>query len=79
MEVERADLPDLAPDEDQLVQRLPRLSSLLVRFGKLFRGMKVRNAQERGAAAVLLFSDPADDGYGAGDLKYIGFAPSGSG
>lgn len=36
---------------------------VLVRYGKCFRGLKVRNAQQRGAAAVLIYSDPADDGY----------------
>jgi len=40
----------------------------LVRYGRVFRGLKVREAQERGAAAVLIFSDPADDGYAQGDI-----------
>ena len=34
----------------------------LIRYGRLFRGMKVRFAQEAGAAGVLLYSDPADTG-----------------
>ena len=37
---------------------------VLVRYGKCFRGLKVRNAQRLGAVAVLIYSDPADDGYG---------------
>jgi N-acetylated-alpha-linked acidic dipeptidase len=41
---------------------------VLVRYGKCFRGLKVRNAQERGAAAVLIYSDPADDGYVIGTV-----------
>ena len=41
---------------------------VLVRYGKCFRGLKVRNAQTRGAAAVLIYSDPADDGYALGDV-----------
>ena len=41
---------------------------VLVRYGSLFRGLKVRNAQKRGAAGILIFSDPADDGFAKGDL-----------
>ena len=40
---------------------------VLVRYGEIFRGLKVRNAQKRGAAGILIFSDPADDGYAKGD------------
>jgi N-acetylated-alpha-linked acidic dipeptidase len=41
---------------------------VLVRYGELFRGLKVRTAQKRGAAGVLIYSDPADDGYAKGDV-----------
>ena len=41
---------------------------VLVRYGAIFRGLKVRNAQKRGAKGVLIFSDPADDGYAKGDV-----------
>lgn len=41
---------------------------VLVRYGELFRGLKLRNAQQRGARGVLIYSDPADDGYGKGDV-----------
>ncbi|KAG7344538.1 transferrin receptor-like dimerization domain containing protein [Nitzschia inconspicua] len=41
---------------------------VLVRYGECFRGLKVRNAQERGAVAVLIYSDPADDGYTIGPV-----------
>lgn len=41
---------------------------VLVRYGELFRGLKVRNAQKRGAVGLLIFSDPADDGYARGDV-----------
>ena len=41
---------------------------VLVRYGGLFRGLKVRNAQTRGAAGILIFSDPADDGFAKGDI-----------
>jgi N-acetylated-alpha-linked acidic dipeptidase len=41
---------------------------VLARYGNLFRGLKVRNAQKRGAAGILIFSDPADDGFAKGDV-----------
>ncbi|KEY73638.1 hypothetical protein S7711_09679 [Stachybotrys chartarum IBT 7711] len=34
----------------------------LIRYGGLFRGLKVRNAQDFGAIGVVIFTDPADDG-----------------
>src|SRR5206468_2916349 len=40
----------------------------LVRYGEVFRGLKVREAQKRGAVAVVIYSDPADDGYMKGDV-----------
>ena len=41
---------------------------VLVRYGGAFRGLKVKEAQERGAVGVLIYSDPADDGYMRGDV-----------
>ena len=41
---------------------------VLVRYGGAFRGLKVKEAQERGAIGVLIYSDPADDGYMRGDV-----------
>jgi N-acetylated-alpha-linked acidic dipeptidase len=41
---------------------------VLVRYGELFRGLKVWNAQKRGAKGILIYSDPADDGYAKGDI-----------
>lgn len=35
---------------------------VLARYGGNFRGLKVRRAQELGAAGVLIYSDPRDDG-----------------
>ncbi|HEY8996275.1 MAG TPA: PA domain-containing protein, partial [Edaphobacter sp.] len=40
---------------------------VLVRYGSNFRGVKVYIAQQRGAKGVLIYSDPADDGYYRGD------------
>ena len=42
---------------------------VLVRYGMNFRGVKVYLAQQREAAGVIIYSDPADDGYFQGD-KY---------
>jgi len=42
---------------------------VLVRYGRNFRGVKVFVAQEHGAAGVIIYSDPADDGWRRGD-KY---------
>ena len=42
---------------------------VLVRYGQNFRGVKAFVAQEHGAAGVLIYSDPADDGWRQGD-KY---------
>ena len=40
---------------------------VIVRYGENFRGVKAFVAQERGAAGVILYSDPKDDGYYRGD------------
>jgi N-acetylated-alpha-linked acidic dipeptidase len=40
---------------------------VIVRYGHNFRGVKVFVAQERGAAGVIIYSDPKDDGYYRGD------------
>jgi N-acetylated-alpha-linked acidic dipeptidase len=41
---------------------------VLVRYGKCFRGVKAYVAEENHAAGVLIYSDPADDGYRRGDV-----------
>lgn len=45
---------------------------VLVRYGRAFRAVKVIVAHENGAAGVLLYSDPADDGYVRGDVYPAG-------
>lgn len=42
---------------------------VIVRYGENYRGVKAFIAQEHGAAGVLIYSDPMDDGYFRGD-KY---------
>ncbi len=50
---------------------------VLARYGRLFRGLKVREAQKRGAKGILIYSDPADDGFARGDVYPDGpFRPS---
>lgn len=41
---------------------------VVARYGHSYRGIKARLAERRGAAALLLFSDPADDGFARGDI-----------
>ncbi len=45
---------------------------VLVRYGGNFRGVKVYIAQKFGAKGVLIYSDPADDGYTKGDIYPAG-------
>ena len=40
---------------------------VICRYGANFRGVKVYIAEQRGAAGVLIYSDPQDDGYYKGD------------
>jgi N-acetylated-alpha-linked acidic dipeptidase len=41
---------------------------VIVRYGANFRGIKAYIAQQRGAKGILIYSDPADDGYAKGDM-----------
>ena len=41
---------------------------VLVRYGTNYRGVKAFIAQQHGAAGLLIYSDPADDGYRRGDI-----------
>ena len=40
----------------------------IARYGRSFRGIKAREAERHGAAGLLIYSDPADDGYVRGDV-----------
>jgi N-acetylated-alpha-linked acidic dipeptidase len=40
----------------------------IARYGRSFRGIKAREAQRRGAAGLIMYSDPQDDGYVRGDI-----------
>ena len=61
-----------SPEDFQKLEQMKvdvRGKIVLVRYGQNFRGVKAFVAQERGAAGVIIYSDPADDGWKRGD-KY---------
>jgi len=41
---------------------------VIARYGSAWRGLKVKLAYEHGAVGCIIYSDPADDGYGPGDV-----------
>ncbi len=41
---------------------------VITRYGGGWRGLKPKLAHERGAAGCIIYSDPRDDGYAAGDV-----------
>lgn len=40
----------------------------IARYGRSYRGIKAREAESHGAVALLLFSDPKDDGFTVGEI-----------
>ncbi|KDR83893.1 hypothetical protein GALMADRAFT_236364 [Galerina marginata CBS 339.88] len=52
-------------DYDELVAQGTNFTGKIVitRYGANFRGLKIKGAQELGAAGVLIYSDPRDDGF----------------
>ena len=45
---------------------------VIAKYGRSWRGIKPKVAQEHGAIGCLIYSDPIDDGYTAGDAYPIG-------
>jgi N-acetylated-alpha-linked acidic dipeptidase len=45
---------------------------VIARYGRSFRGIKSREAEARGAVALLLYSDPASDGFVRGEVYPAG-------
>lgn len=45
---------------------------VIARYGRSWRGAKPKLAQEHGAAGCLIYSDPHEDGYFAGDVYPLG-------
>jgi N-acetylated-alpha-linked acidic dipeptidase len=61
-----------SPEDFQRLEQMKvdvRGKIVLVRYGQNFRGVKAFVAQEHGAAGVIIYSDPSDDGWRRGD-KY---------
>ena len=44
----------------------------VARYGRSFRGIRAREAERHGAVALLIYSDPADDGFVRGDVYPAG-------
>ena len=44
----------------------------VARYGRSFRGIKAREAEKHGAVALLIYSDPIDDGFVTGDVYPLG-------
>jgi N-acetylated-alpha-linked acidic dipeptidase len=44
----------------------------IARYGRSYRGIKAREAEKHGAVGLLIYSDPADDGYLRGDVYPAG-------
>jgi N-acetylated-alpha-linked acidic dipeptidase len=64
-----------------LIEDYARLDSLgvsvdgriaVARYGRSFRGIKSREAERHGAVALLIYSDPQNDGYVRGDVYPAG-------
>jgi N-acetylated-alpha-linked acidic dipeptidase len=52
---------------------------VITRYGGGWRGLKPKLAQDHGAIGCIIYSDPKDDGYGAGDVyPKGGFRPASS-
>ena len=41
---------------------------VIARYGNSFRGVKAKVAEDHGAVGLIIYSDPADDGYTQGDV-----------
>src|SRR5579863_1358774 len=60
------------PEDFEKLEKLKvdvRGKIVVVRYGQNFRGVKAFVAQEHGAAGLIIYSDPSDDGWRRGD-KY---------
>jgi N-acetylated-alpha-linked acidic dipeptidase len=60
----------LPPDYDALQKQGVDVKGkiAIARYGNSFRGVKAKVAQDQGAIGLIIYSDPADDGYGQGDV-----------
>src|SRR6185295_6753095 len=63
------------PDDYKALQALGidvRGKIVIARYGGGWRGLKPKLAQEHGAVGCIIYSDPADDGYGPGETYPTG-------
>ena len=44
----------------------------IARYGRSYRGIKAREAEKHNAVGLIIYSDPADDGYARGDVYPLG-------
>src|SRR5438105_7134707 len=44
----------------------------IARYGRSYRGIKAREAEKHGALGLIIYSDPADDGFVRGDVYPLG-------
>ena len=60
----------LPPDYDALKKAGVDVTGkiAIARYGNSFRGVKAKVAQDHGAVGLIIYSDPADDGYSQGDV-----------
>jgi len=63
------------PDDYKTLERMGvdvKGKIVIARYGGGWRGLKPKLAQEHGAIGCIIYSDPADDGYGLGDVYPTG-------
>ena len=63
------------PEDYEELDRLGisvRGAIVIARYGQSWRGIKPKVAAEHGAVGCLIYSDPRDDGYAAGDVFPLG-------
>jgi N-acetylated-alpha-linked acidic dipeptidase len=63
------------PEDYEQLDRLNisvRGAIVIARYGQSWRGIKPKVAAEHGAVGCLIYSDPRDDGYSAGDVFPLG-------
>ena len=70
------------PEDYEQLDRLNisvRGAIVIARYGQSWRGIKPKVAAEHGAVGCLIYSDPRDDGYSAGDVFPLGPMRPGAG
>ena len=59
------------PDDYEALKKIKvdvRGKIAIARYGRSFRGVKAKVAEDNGAVGLIIYSDPADDGYVQGDV-----------